>query len=330
MNIHFQRILWAGLGVCAGLAAAARADDMVTISGQTYTNIVVQQYSRHGLVILHDAGRAEVPFADIQPELRAHYKARAIIPIPLGKMAGEKEEPAGPNDLATLSGQIYRNVVLKRVDADRIFIGHDTGMDTVFFSALSPAQQEKYRTGTPVVPDPAPDGDDIVTTYGHIFRNTEILQVEPDGLTFRHTGGVTKLYFPALGEELQKKHSYDPITAWNYQRQMAAKKVTVVAAEPEPVSTVPANVAVYGIETEKLPDNKFWVRFSLRNLTDQPLTVQAVPCTDKRVPITDGKAIPVNPSAVAELQQVVVPELQPGILKITSGAYTTNCVLTFQ
>jgi hypothetical protein len=188
--------------------------------------------------------------------------------------------------------------------------------------------QEKYRSETPVVPDPAPGASDIVTTYGQIFRNTEILNVEPDGLTFRHAGGVTKLGFPALGEELQKKHGYDPIVAWKYQREKAAKTSSQTGASADEAG-VPATIAVSKIVNEKMPDGKYGIRFTIRNLTDQPLSYQAVACTDKKVAITDGKPIAVPAGSFLELQQIAVPEIQPSYLKVSSGAYWTNSLLTW-
>lgn len=322
-----MRIRWVIICLCGWGAVAAWADDLKTLSGQTYNNVVVQQYDRQGFDILHDGGRATIPFADVSPELRGHYKALSQIPIPLGKVAGEKEEPLGPGDLATLSGQIYRNVVLKKVDADRILIAHDTGMDQVYFSAIPLALQEKYRTGTPVVPDPAPGAADIVTTYGQIFRNVEILRTEPDGLTFRHDGGVTKLGFPALGEELQKKHGYEPIAAWKYQREMAAKRLSTQSDAQTDLATAPATFAVSRIEVDQMEDSKYWIRFSLQNVTDQPLTVQVYGCTDKKVPITDGKSIALPALATLDLQQLVVPEIRPSFLKVAGGNYWTNCAL---
>lgn len=322
-----MRICRAIIWLCGLGAVAAWGDDLKTLSGQTYSNFVVQQYDRQGLLILHDGGSTSIPFKDVSPELRGHYKALSQIPIPLGKVAGESEEPLGPNDLATLSGQIYRNVVLKKVEADRILIAHDTGMDLVYFSAIPLALQDKYRSGTPVVPEPAPGAGDIVTTYGQIFRNVEILRAEPDGLTFRHDGGVTKLGFPALGEELQKKHGYEPIAAWKYQREMAAKRLPAPHDAPADLPTVPATFAVSRIELDKMEDNKYWIRFSVKNVTDQPLTVQVYGCTDKKVPITDGKSIAVPALATMDLQQIVVPEIQPSFLKVAGGNYWTNCAL---
>ncbi len=318
--------------LCLGLGglAAARGEDLTTLTGQTYSNVVVQQFDRQGLFIEHDGGLAQVPFKEILPELRGHYKARSRMPISVETKAREQEEPAGPNDLETLSGQIYRNVVVKQVEEESIRIAHDTGMATVYFSAIPRALHEKYRTGMPVVPDPPPGANDLVATYGQIFRNIEIRRVEPDGLTFHHDGGVTKLWFPALPEELRQKHGYEPAAAWKYQRETAAaSKPAPPEAPAAELPAVDATILVFGIQTETLPDNKFWVRFSIRNLTDQPQTVQIVPCEKNMAAIIRGKTVDVPASAEGLSQQVVVPEIAPRYLKVTCGAYQTNCTLNW-
>lgn len=315
------------LGV--GLAAGARGEDMTTVTGQTYSNIVVQRFDRQAIFIDHDGGSTQIPYTEILPELRGHYKARAVIPISAETMSREKEEPAGPNDLATLSGQIYRNVVVKQVDAETLRIAHDSGMATVYFSAIPQALHQKYRTGMPVVPDPPPGAGDLVTTYGQIFRNIEITRVEPDGLTLRHDGGVTKLWFPALSDELRQKHGYDPVAAWKYQRETAAAKIVVPKEAPPEVPSAPATVVIHGIETKPLPDDNFWIRFAVRNLTDQPQNLRMVPCEKNMAAITSGKMVVIPAKAEAAFQQLVVPQIQPRFLKISVGAYQTNCVLNW-
>lgn len=329
MNTRALRQWSASLGWAAGLAVAARGEDLTTLSGQTYSNIVVQRFDRQGLFIEHDGGSAEVPFQDIHAELRGHYKSRSRIPVAADRMAGEQEEPPGPNDLATLSGEIYRNVVLKHVGAETIRIAHDTGMATVYFTAIPPALREKYRKDIPVVPDPAPGPNDLVATYGQVFRNVEIVREEPDGLTFKHDGGVTKLWFTALPEELRQKHAYDAVAAWKYQREMAAASRPAPVEPATEVSDVPATISIHGIQTKTLPNDNYWVRFSVRNLTDQTQTIRIVPCEQSMAAIMSAKSVQIPARVEDAMQQIVVPQIQPRYLKITAGPYQTNCVLNW-
>lgn len=321
------KIWFAILCMGAGWSPLARSEDLTTLTGQTYSNIVVQRFDRQGIFISHAGGSAQVLYKEILPELRGYYKTRARYPISLETMSGQKEDPAGPNDLATLSGQIYRNVVVKQVSEDFIRIAHDSGMETVYFSAIPRALQEKYRTGVPVVPDPAPGANDLVAVSGQIFRNIEIRRIEPDGLTFHHDGGVTKLWFTALPEELRQQHGYDPIVAWKYQREVAESNKLAETEALSAATSVPATISVYGIETKALPNNEFWVRFSLQNLTDRAQSIRIVPCEENMAAIISGKVVDIPALGKMPLQQIVVPEIQPRYLKITSGPYQTNCML---
>lgn len=322
-----MKIFHAILCGCAGLAVAAWAEDLKTLGGETYSNIVVRQYDNANLYIRYDGGTTQVSFAEISAELRGHYKSLSLEPLPMTKLFGEKEAPAGPNDLMTLSGQIYRNVVVKQVNADSIRIAHDTGLATVSFSAIPQNQQDKYRNG-PVSPDPAAGANDLVTTYGQVFRNIEILQDEPDGLTFRHGGGVTKLGFPSLPDELKQKYNYDPQVAWKYSRDKVAARLAAEAAVPVPgESGGPPTLTVYNIRSERLPDKKFWIHFSIRNLTDDNLNVQVVPCEQRLTEITRGKSLEIPAHEDMKEQQIVVPEIPPTYLVVRGGGYATNSLM---
>ena len=314
--------------LCAGLgwSLAAQAEDMKTLSGQVYSNVVVKSYDREGYSIRHDGGTNLVQYSEVSAELRGHYKALSLSPIPTSHLLGEKEAPAGPDDLATLAGQIYRNVVVKKVAEDSILIAHDTGMATVSFAAIPRALHEKYRTAR-AVPDPEPGANDLVTAYGQIFRNVEITLEEPDGLTFRHDGGVTKVGFPALTEVVRQKYNYDPIAGWKYRRDQAAQKLqSQQAAEPE--SQGPVLVAVTDLQTDALPDKLFRISFALKNLTDQAHSVVATLRDPSRIALI-SRPIDLAPRAASKLMQIEVPEIRPQSLLLVSGTFRTNCVLTW-
>ena len=322
-----MRIVGAILGVTLGLSLAARAEDMKTLTGQTYSNVVVRSYDRDGYSIRHDGGTNLVPYREISAELRGHYKALSMSPIPASRLSGEKEAPAGPNDLETLAGQIYRNVVLKKVGEDSVLIAHDEGLSTVSFAAIPLALHEKYRTGTPLDPDPEPGANDLVTAYGQVFRNVEILREEPDGLTFRHDGGVTKVGFPALKEEVRQKYKYDPIAGWQYRRDQAAQKVLAQqVAEPE--SKGPKLVEVHDLSTDVLPDKAFRISFALKNLTDQAHSVAATLRDPNRIALI-SRTMELAPQAGTKLLQIEVPGIRPQSLLIVSGTYRTNIVLNW-
>jgi len=325
-----MKIFFAILGLSVGMAVAAWGDDMKTLTGQVYTNILVQQYNQDGFVVLHDGGQAEVPFKDIMPELRAHYKALSMIPISRASKDAEKDIPLGAKDLQTRSGKIYRNVTVRQIEGNQLLIAHDRGMETIYFSSLSDPMQERARTGLPVVADIPPGPDDIVTTYGLVFRNTHIIRDEPDGLTFTHDGGVTKLGFPALPEEMGETYHFDPAASWKYRRETAAKKL---ASQKEPVveePTGPASFLIYAIETKKLEDNKHWIGFSVTNLTDETQTIKASACRENLVPMVATKTLKIPPHSVKELQQFAVPVNPPKYLRLTTDTYHTNSLLNWE
>ena len=319
------------LGVGLGLAATAPAEDMKILSGQVYSNVLVLSYDRAGYSIRYDGGTNVVPYADVGAELRGHYKALSLAPIPASRLAGEKEAPAGPDDLETLAGQIYRNVILKKVGEDAILIAHDTGMATVSFAAIPRDQHEKYRTAQ-AVPDPEPGANDLVTAYGQIFRHVEITREEPDGLTFRHDGGVTKVGFPALPEDVRQKYKYDPVAGWQYRRDQAAQKTRAeqeaAAAAAEPQSVGPAVVEIKDLTTEALPDNSYRVSFTLKNVTDQAQTVATTVRDASRLALL-SRTIELAPKAATKLLQIDVPGIQPAGLLVVGGTYRTNVVLNW-
>ncbi len=87
---------------------------------------------------------------------------------------------------------------------------------------ISEYLQEKFRIPAGPVSEAPPGSNDVATTDGQIYRNVQVWKVEPDGLTFRHDEGLTKVDFPLLPEEWQKKYEYDPELSAAYQRAVAA------------------------------------------------------------------------------------------------------------
>ena len=51
---------------------------------------------------------------------------------------------------------------------------------------------------------------DIVTRDGKKYQDARVTGVESDGLRITHSGGVTKVYFDNLPDELQKEYNYAP------------------------------------------------------------------------------------------------------------------------
>ncbi len=59
----------------------------------------------------------------------------------------------------------------------------------------------------------------IKTTDGKVYEKCKVKRVEPDGIVVFHTGGIGKILFTEMPEDIQKKYGYDPEKAANYQKK---------------------------------------------------------------------------------------------------------------
>jgi hypothetical protein len=269
---------------CAGWAVGAWGEDLTTLTGHTYTNIEVQRYDWEGIFFKHDAGICKIFYSEIPASDRERYRRMAPEPKPEPKPPPAPTGPVGENDLVTLAGQHYRNVVVRRVERDAVHIAHDTGLARVPFWKIPEDQRDKYRTpARPVVEAPA-GPNDLEAADGMIYRNAQVRRIEPDGLTLQHDGGMTKLPFPLLPEDLQQKHEYDPAKAAQYQRAMATAReqaardaeTTRAQNQAERKRQIQAEpIRVFEVRTDKLDKHKYRVRFSVRNNDDKPRKIWA-------------------------------------------------------
>ena len=94
---------------------------------------------------------------------------------------------------------------------------------------LAKAREEAAHNPLAVLPAPAPSVESsetnpaahatpsdlnnlgtITTIDGKSFYHCQLLKVEPDGITFNHSEGITKVLFPFLTPEMRKRFGYDP------------------------------------------------------------------------------------------------------------------------
>jgi hypothetical protein len=61
--------------------------------------------------------------------------------------------------------------------------------------------------------------DDFKTTDGKEYKNAKVSRVEPDGIVITFSGGIVKIPFTKLSEELQRKYSYNPEAAKSFAEQ---------------------------------------------------------------------------------------------------------------
>jgi hypothetical protein len=108
-------------------------------------------------------------------------------------------------------------------------------------SPAAPAPASPAAENTTPAPESGSDLGTITTVDGQTFQNCQLLKVESDGITFNHSQGITKILFPNLPLELQKRFGADPqsnaaleAAKVRYQEQMEqAGAATNVPAAPQ-------------------------------------------------------------------------------------------------
>jgi hypothetical protein len=64
--------------------------------------------------------------------------------------------------------------------------------------------------------------DDIKTINGKEYKNATVSRVEPDGIIVKFSGGLVKISFTELSEELKEKYHYNPEEARKFSAENAA------------------------------------------------------------------------------------------------------------
>ena len=75
---------------------------------------------------------------------------------------------------------------------------------------ISPGQETEDIKGT------------IKTEYGRVYREVEVLDRDPHGLTFRHAKGIAKIPFSEFSEEIRRKYQYDKKSALKFLNEHAS------------------------------------------------------------------------------------------------------------
>jgi hypothetical protein len=69
----------------------------------------------------------------------------------------------------------------------------------------------------------ATNARDLTTTDGVTYTNASLIRVEPDGITIKYDGGLTKLHPSKLPQELREKFHFNATQAALYAQQQAAE-----------------------------------------------------------------------------------------------------------
>lgn len=333
--MDLRKVLW--MAIALG-ALAARGEDLTTLQSVTYTNVKVLRHDPQGILVRHEGGETKIPYADVLPELREYYKRMASDLTPEKSPVAGTEPPPGPNDLQIRGGRIYRNVVIRKVETYAVQFDHDGGSTKAYFTDIpDKAARDRVRTAPPVPREP-PGSNDFITVDGQIFRKVEVLNAEPDGLTFRHAGGVTKRRFVSLPEDLRKRYGYDPEAEKKYLRDQSDEKKRAEEDEatrralkkfdPQSAPTgVAEPIAIVAVKTRKLPNNEYRVGFAVQNRTDQLLFIRALPYDARMKALAGGKKFKIQPRAQGEELELVVPLVPPSELRVYCGDFQTNRAL---
>ena len=139
---------------------------------------------------------------------------RALICFCLGwPLAGWGE------DLTTLTGLTYTNVAVQRYDWEGIFIKHSGGISKIHYNEIQADQRDHYRKMAPPPavaekPAPVPPADvgpnDLVVKSGQVYRNASVRRVEAESVLIHHDGGMAKVPFADIPDELQEKFRTPP------------------------------------------------------------------------------------------------------------------------
>ena len=260
--------------------------------------------------------------------------------IALGAAAARGE------DLTTLQHVTYTNVKVRRHDLQGILVQHEGGETKIPYADILPELREYYKRMasdlTPAkeaaAPEPPPGPDDFITVDGQIFRNVEVLRTEPDGLTFRHAGGVTKRRFVSLPEAVRNRFGFDPEAEKKYLRDQSeaqkraqddeATRRALKKFDPQSAPTgVAEPIAVVEVKTRKLPNKEYQVSFTVQNRTDQLLFIRTIPYDAKMKALAGGKKFKIQPRAEGEQLELVVPLVPPSELRVYCGDFQTNRAL---
>ena len=117
-------------------------------------------------------------------------------------------------------------------------------MKAILFSICAAALMAAPAYGqTPTKPavmakPPITAAPDLVTRSGKTYKQAQVFRVEPDGITYMYSGGMSKIDFTDLPETVCKQHGYDPQKAAQfaqadeaYQQQAFEENIQLGNAE---------------------------------------------------------------------------------------------------
>jgi hypothetical protein len=77
--------------------------------------------------------------------------------------------------------------------------------------------------------------EDFKTINGKEYKNATVTRAEPDGITIKFSGGLVKIPFTELPEEVQERFHYDPANAAQFNAAVQAEQNPSPASSAEQV-----------------------------------------------------------------------------------------------
>lgn len=249
------------------LRFAAPIPMIVTISGATYTDVVVIETGPARFTFQHlggtasggapiAAGVASVPWTDLNDVTRTRVTN-------IGFAEGAPGFGETYPFIRTIDGRTYRDVVVVAADPLRFTFRHlggttgdvATEQGVVFNAGLASLPWEdlslEIRKQFNFMRQPLERHNTIprmMTSLGTIYQGVVVLRTEPDGLTFRFDGGTTntgtpflrgaaKLPFERLPDEVREVYGYKQRASIAFQPQIITTSRGAVYLKPAVLAT---------------------------------------------------------------------------------------------
>lgn len=75
--------------------------------------------------------------------------------------------------------------------------------------------------------------EELTLLNGKSYSDFQVTRKELDGITIKHSAGITKIYFWELPSEIQSKYGYEPSKAHEYNRNAQAKQAMLWEKQKE-------------------------------------------------------------------------------------------------
>lgn len=104
--------------LCALCTASSAAEEIVTVDGRTYEGATITRTEPDGIVIMHAAGVAKIPFTELSEELRARFRYNPAAAQKHASATAEQQRLLG-EERARVEAKINARRAVEQAAADR-------------------------------------------------------------------------------------------------------------------------------------------------------------------------------------------------------------------